>query len=93
MELSFSKQAKLETLDNFKYPKSDCCKQNFLKGYFYDVKFEWDADQVNTSFICHSINISSIFYYSSLHEVTKVNTCVFFYHAFLHLRHDFLTLL
>lgn len=40
MELSFSKQAKLETLDNFKYPKSDCCKQNFLKGYFYDVKFD-----------------------------------------------------
>ncbi len=40
MELSFSKQAKLETLDNFKYPKSECCKQNFLKGYFYDVKFD-----------------------------------------------------
>jgi len=40
MELSFSKQAKLETLDNFKYPKTECCKQNFLKGYFYDVKFE-----------------------------------------------------
>lgn len=40
MELSFSKQAKLETLDNFKYPKTDCCKQNYLKGYFYDVKFD-----------------------------------------------------
>lgn len=40
MELSFSKQAKLETLDNFKYPKTECCKQNFLKGYFYDVKFD-----------------------------------------------------
>ena len=40
MELSFSKQAKLETLDNFKYPKTDCCKQNFIKGYFYDVKFD-----------------------------------------------------
>ena len=39
MELSFSKQAKLETLDNFKYPKAECCKQNFIKGYFYDVKF------------------------------------------------------
>ena len=40
MELSFSKQAKLETLDNFKYPKSECCKNSFLKGYFYDVKFD-----------------------------------------------------
>ncbi|MBQ7816338.1 MAG: DNA-binding protein WhiA [Oscillospiraceae bacterium] len=36
MELSFSKKAKLETLENLKYPKSDCCKQNFLRGYFYD---------------------------------------------------------
>lgn len=36
MELSFSKKAKLEALDNLKYPKSDCCKQNFIKGYFYD---------------------------------------------------------
>ncbi|MBE6894108.1 MAG: DNA-binding protein WhiA [Ruminococcaceae bacterium] len=36
MELSFSKKAKLETLDNLKYPKSDCCKQNFIRGYFCD---------------------------------------------------------
>lgn len=36
----------------------------------------WDADQVNISFISHSINISSIFY-SSLHEVTKVNIVMF----------------
>ncbi|MBQ6896753.1 MAG: DNA-binding protein WhiA [Oscillospiraceae bacterium] len=40
MELSFSKQAKLETLDNFKYPKTECCKQNFIKGYFYDVRLD-----------------------------------------------------
>ena len=46
MELSFSKQAKLETLDNFKYPKTECCKQNFLKGYFYDVKFDDFTDIV-----------------------------------------------
>ncbi len=36
MELSFSKKAKLETLDNFKYPKTYCCKQSFLCGFFYD---------------------------------------------------------
>ena len=36
MELSFSKKAKLETLENLKYPKSNCCKENFVRGYFYD---------------------------------------------------------
>lgn len=36
-ELSFSKQAKLEALENLKYPKDDCCKHNFIKGYFYDI--------------------------------------------------------
>ncbi len=36
-ELSFSKQAKLEMLENLKYPKYDCCKQNFIKGYIYDA--------------------------------------------------------
>ena len=39
MELSFSKKAKLEALDNMKYPKNICCKENFIRGYFYnDVK-------------------------------------------------------
>ena len=46
MELSFSKKAKLETLDNLKYPKSDCCKQNFLKGYFYDDVKQCDFTQL-----------------------------------------------
>ena len=46
MELSFSKKAKLETLDNLKYPKSDCCKQNFLRGYFYDDVKQGDFTQV-----------------------------------------------
>lgn len=36
MELSFSKKAKLEALDNLKYPKNTCCKENFIRGYFYD---------------------------------------------------------
>lgn len=45
-ELSFSKQAKLETLENLKYPKCDCCKQNFIKGYFYDVVKESDFTDV-----------------------------------------------
>lgn len=36
MELSFSKKAKLEALDNYKYPKNTCCKENFIRGYFYD---------------------------------------------------------
>lgn len=36
MELSFAKKAKLEALDNFKYPKNNCCKENFIRGYFYD---------------------------------------------------------
>lgn len=40
MELSFSKKAKLEALDNLKYPKNTCCKENFIRGfYFNDVKF------------------------------------------------------
>lgn len=40
MELSFSKKAKLEALDNLKYPKNVCCKENFIRGFFYnDVKF------------------------------------------------------
>ena len=39
MELSFSKKAKLEALDNMKYPKEICCKENFIRGYFFnDVK-------------------------------------------------------
>ena len=46
MELSFSKKAKLETLDNLKYPKSDCCKQNFLRGYFYDDVKQGDFTQL-----------------------------------------------
>ena len=46
MELSFSKKAKLETLDNLKYPKSDCCKQNFLRGYFYDDVKQGDFTQI-----------------------------------------------
>lgn len=49
---------------------------------------EWDADQVNT-FISHSINISSIFYYSSLHEVTKVKTLVCFLPCLSPFTHDF----
>ena len=36
MELSFSKKAKLEALDNFKYPKNTCCKENFIRGFFFD---------------------------------------------------------
>lgn len=41
MELSFSKQAKIEAVENLKYPKNVCCKENFLKGYFYnDVKLD-----------------------------------------------------
>ncbi|MBQ5781984.1 MAG: DNA-binding protein WhiA [Oscillospiraceae bacterium] len=36
MELSFSKKAKLEALDNFKYPKNICCKENLIRGYFFD---------------------------------------------------------
>ena len=36
MELSFSKKAKLEALDNMKYPKSICCKENFIRGYFFN---------------------------------------------------------
>ena len=46
MELSFSKKAKLETLDNLKYPKSDCCRQNFLRGYFYDDVKQGDFTQI-----------------------------------------------
>lgn len=46
MELSFSKKAKLETLENLKYPKSDCCKQNFLRGYFYDDVNQGDFTQI-----------------------------------------------
>lgn len=46
MELSFSKKAKLETLENLKYPKSDCCRQNFLRGYFYDDVKQGDFTQM-----------------------------------------------
>ncbi len=31
-KLSFSKEARLESLDNFKFSKNDCCNINFLKG-------------------------------------------------------------
>ena len=61
MELSFSKQAKLETLDNFKYPKTECCKQNFLKGYFYDVKFDDFTDIVVHPDIIKSTKITKKF--------------------------------
>jgi len=47
MELSFSKKAKLEALDNFKYPKNTCCKENFIRGYFFDdVKLDNLTDVV-----------------------------------------------
>ena len=47
MELSFSKKAKLEALDNFKYPKNTCCKENFIRGFFFDdVKLDDLTDVV-----------------------------------------------
>ena len=47
MELSFSKKAKLEAMDNFKYPKNTCCKENFIRGFFFDdVKLDDLTDVV-----------------------------------------------
>ncbi|MEG1781988.1 MAG: DNA-binding protein WhiA [Oscillospiraceae bacterium] len=34
MAQSFSKKAKTEALDNFKFSKNDCCNISFLSGYF-----------------------------------------------------------
>lgn len=46
MELSFSKKAKLEALDNFKIPKQACCRENFIRGYFYDDVYGTDISEV-----------------------------------------------
>lgn len=40
MELSFSKQAKLEALNNYKFSKNKCCNQSFLQGYFFDENLD-----------------------------------------------------
>lgn len=40
MQLSFSKQAKLEALNNFKFSKNQCCNASLLRGYFFDEVFE-----------------------------------------------------
>ena len=46
MELSFSKKAKLEALDNFKYPKNTCCKENFIRGFFFDDVKQCDLTDI-----------------------------------------------
>lgn len=58
MELSFSKKAKLEALDNFKYPKNTCCKENFIRGFFFDdVKLDDLTDVVAQPDIVKSTKI------------------------------------
>ncbi|MEG1895599.1 MAG: DNA-binding protein WhiA, partial [Oscillospiraceae bacterium] len=50
MELSFSKQAKLEALRNYKFSKNECCNISFLQGYF----FSKDIDDTKTEIIIQS---------------------------------------
>lgn len=35
MESTFSKQSRIEALENFKFSKNDCCNISFIRGYFF----------------------------------------------------------
>ncbi|MEG2928734.1 MAG: DNA-binding protein WhiA [Oscillospiraceae bacterium] len=46
MELSFSKQAKLEALKNYKPAKSECCNRSFLQGYFFSRDIDYSKPEL-----------------------------------------------
>lgn len=46
MELSFSKKARLEAIENFKISKSSCCNANFINGFFIDDKISDDTQEI-----------------------------------------------
>ena len=46
MESTFSKAARGESLDNFKFSKSDCCNISFLQRYFYRDRISGSDDKL-----------------------------------------------
>ena len=43
---SFSKNAKTEALDNFKFSKNDCCNISFLQGYFAKENLDENTKEI-----------------------------------------------
>ena len=59
-----------------------------IHGIFQARVLEWGEDQTNTSYISQSMSIPSIFFYSSAHDVNKVNTVGGFLPCHSPLNHD-----
>lgn len=45
-ESSFSKSARTEALDNFKFSKNDCCNISFLSGYFFKENISESSEEI-----------------------------------------------